>query len=203
MRAVRATRPAGARRPVHAWGIGAILGVAVLVALLVAACGGAPASGSAAGSAAASAPASGSGAATPRPTAWPGNAVLGIEALGVSDGEIRKGMRDLGRGVAEEDLALMRHAADGLAGVDVLVANADRIAIFPPMVGLADGLREVLPRIADASARLRTAIDDGDGAAISETAVELTEALSDYARLQPELAMWVEQSIDQQRMLVR
>jgi hypothetical protein len=200
MTTVRATRPAGARRPVIAWGLAGILGLAVLVA----ACGGTPATASpAAGTPSAPAPASASADATPRPTAWPGNALLGIEALGVSDGEIRKGMQDLGRGVAEEDLALMRRAADGLAGVDVLVSNADRIAVFPPMLGLADGLRDVLPRIADASVRLRTAIDEGEGSAISESAVELTEALSDYARLQPELAMWVEQSIDQQRMLVR
>jgi hypothetical protein len=203
MTVARATRPAGARRLVHAWGLAGILGVAALVA----ACGGpTPPSGSASPSGAgssASAPAAVGSAATPRPTAWPGNAVLGIEALGVSDGEIRKGIIDLSRSIEEEDLALMRRAADGLAGVEVLLPNADRIAVFPPMLGLAAGLRDVLPRIAGAATRLREAIDDRDGEAISEAAIELTDALGDYARLQPELALWVEQSIDQQRMLVR
>jgi hypothetical protein len=204
MTVARATRPAGAHRLVHAWGLAGILGVCALVA----ACGGAaPPSGSAspsgAGSSASAPAAVGSAAATPRPTAWPGNAVLGIEALGVSDGEIRKGIIDLSRGIAEEDLALMRRAADGLAGVEVLLPNADRIAVFPPMLGLAEGLRDVLPRIAGAATRLREAIDDRDGEAISESTIELTDALGDYARLQPELALWVEQSIDQQRMLVR
>jgi hypothetical protein len=207
MNLVRATRPTGARRSVNAGWLTGIAGARVLVVALVAGCGG---MGTPTGSAAASPPgASGSAvegsgpAPTPRPTSWPGNALLGIEALGVSDGEIRKGIVDLGRGIEEEDLALMRRAADGLAGVEVLLPNVDRIAVFPPMQGLAEGLREVLPRIADASTRLRSSIDERDGEAISDSTIELTDALSDYARLQPELAMWVEQSIDLQRMLLR
>ena len=207
MTPVRATRPTGARRSVNAGRLSGIAGAAGLVVALVAGCAG---MGTPTGSPAASAPGasgsapSGSGpAATPRPTPWPGNAVLGIEALGVSDGEIRKGIVDLGRGIEEEDLGLMRRAADGLAGVEVLLPSVDRIAVFPPMQGLAEGLRDVIPRIADAATRLRESIDEGDGEAISDSTIELTDALSDYARLQPEIAMWVEQSIDQQRMLVR
>jgi hypothetical protein len=121
----------------------------------------------------------------------------------VSDGEIRKGIADLSRGIEQEDLTLIRRAAAGLAGVEVLLPNADRIGVFPPMQALAGNLREVLPRIADAATTLREAIDDRDGEAISASTIELTEALGDYARLQPEIAGWVEQSIDQQRLLVR
>ena len=208
MIAVRATRPTGARRSVDAWGPTGIVAAAALFVALVAGCGGTAAptgSPSASGGApsASGAAASGDVAATPRPTAWPGNTVLAIEALGVSDGEIRKGIVDLSRGIEEEDLALMRRAADGLAGVDVLLPNVERIAVFAPMQGLAGGLRSVLPRISESAARLRQSIDDRDGEAISASTIDLTEALGDYARLQPELAMWVEQSIDQQRMLVR
>jgi hypothetical protein len=209
MTAVPERRSAGARRPGNARGLAGIVGAVALAVALAAACGGtAPPTGSGQASGAAAsgsaAPAgSGGPAATPRPTPWPGNALLGIEALGVSDGEIRKGIVDLGRGIDEEDLALMRRAADGLAGVEVLLPNAERIAVFPPMQALASGLQEVLPRIADAATRLRQAIDDRDGEVISDATIELTEALGDYARLQPELAAWVEQSIDQQRMLVR
>ena len=201
------TRPTGARRFGGRVGLRGIAGSGALAVALIAGCGGTvPITGSAAPSgvaASASTPAGSGPAATPRPTSWPGNALLGIEALGVSDGEIRKGIVDLGRGIEEEDLALMRRAADGLAGVEVLLPNVDRIAGFPPMQGLAEGLRDSLPRIADSSTRLREAIDDGDGEAISDATIELTEALGDYARLQPEIAMWVEESIDQQRMLVR
>ena len=207
MTLVRATRPAGARRSVNAAMRTGIAGAGALVVVLVAGCAGmgAPTGSPSARDAgtSGSAPAGSGPAATPRPTAWPGNAVLGIEALGVSDGEIREGINDLGRGIEEEDLGLMRRAADGLAGVEVLLPNVERIAVFPPMQGLAAGLRDVVPRIAQASARLRDSIDDGDGEAISDATIELTEALGDYARLQPEIAMWVEQSIDQQRMLVR
>jgi hypothetical protein len=145
----------------------------------------------------------GPGGATPRPTAWPGNAVLGIEALGVADGEIRKGIEDFGRGVATEDLRLMRRAADGLADVDVLLPNADRIDIFPPMQPLAADLRKVLPEISGASKDLRAAIDAGDGEAIGTSSRRLADALTAYAELQPTLAQYVLESIEQRRIFLR
>ncbi len=181
-------------------------GAAALVVLaLVAGCGGTSpgptgtplASGSPGGSGAAS------GDRGPRPTAWPGNAVLGIEALGAADVEIRKGINDFSAGVAAEDLALMRRAADGLAGVDVLLPNTDRIEIFPPMRPLAARLRDVLPEISEASRRLRAAIDAGDGPGISTASGELAEALTGYAEVQPELAGWVIESVEQRRLLLR
>ena len=94
------------------------LGLAVLCAVaLVAACGtttGSP-----------SPPASSSSTPGPVATPWLGNAVLGIEAMGVADGEIRKGMADFNTGVQTGDPRLMLEAARGLAGVDVLLRNVD------------------------------------------------------------------------------
>lgn len=144
-----------------------------------------------------------SGAATPRPTAWPGNAVLGIEALGVADNEIRQAIVDFSQGVEQEDLALMRRAAAGLAGVEVLKPNVDRIDIFPPMQPMAARYRDVLPRIADAARRLRDAIDEGNAEEITAASRDLTAALTDYAEVQPELAGWVNESIEQRRLLLR
>jgi hypothetical protein len=146
---------------------------------------------------------SGSGRPGPRTTPWPGNAVIGVEALGVSDGEIRQAINDFSLGVTNQDLPLMRRAADGLAGIDVLVANAERMEVFPPMQPLAAGLREVLPRIADAAGRLRDAIDAGDAPAIASSSRDLAGALADYAELQAELAGWVVQVPQQKRILVR
>jgi len=170
------------------------------ILVLVSACGGTasptPATASASGASSAS-----SGA-TPRPTAWPGNAVVGIEALGVADGEIRRGIADFSQGVASEDLALMRRAADGLAGVDVLLSNADRIDIFSPMQPLAAELRVVLPAISGASEDLRTAIDAGDAEAIPTASARLAVALTAYAELQPTLAGFVLEAIEQRRLLV-
>jgi hypothetical protein len=146
---------------------------------------------------------SGSGRPGPRTTPWPGNAVIGVEALGVSDGEIRQAINDFSLGVTNQDLPLMRRAADGLAGIDILVANAERMEIFPPMQPLAAGLRGVLPRIADAAGRLRDAIDAGDAPGIASSSRDLAGALSDYAELQAELAGWVVQVPEQKRILVR
>ncbi len=45
-----------------------------------------------------------------RPTPWPGNAVLGMEALGLADEQIGLAITDLNRGVTDENLSLMREA---------------------------------------------------------------------------------------------
>lgn len=187
--------PAGRR--LHRAGRAAAAVAGLLALAVLAACGGTAVPSP---SVASSSP---SLAATPRPTAWPGNAVIGIEALGVADGEIRKGINDFSRGVATEDLALMRHAADGLAGVDVLLRNADRIEIFPPMRPLAAQVREAVPAIADASRDLRAAIDAGDAEAIGTASAQLTEALTAWAELQPTLATFVNESIEQRRIFYR
>lgn len=146
---------------------------------------------------------SGDAAATPRPTGWPGNAVLGIEALGAADGPITAAINDLSRGIADEDLALMRRAADGLAGLDVLLPNLERIRIFEPMVPFADRYEAAIEAIVSAAEALRSAIDAGDAAGITSSTRELVDSLELYTGVQPELAQWVNESIEQRRLLLR
>jgi hypothetical protein len=157
-----------------------------------------PASGSPAG------PVSGSpeGSARPRATAWPGNAVLGIEALGAADSQITAAIADLGRGIAEEDLALMRRAADGLAGVDVLMPNMDKISIFPPMVPFAQKYETAITQVSAAARALRAAIDAGDASTITSATQDLLASLELYTDVQPELGRWVHESIEQRRLLL-
>ena len=187
---------------------------AVLVALAVSACGGMAATATPGGAetptpAGAGSPTAGrSGAAsgvaaTPRPTPWPGNAVLAIEALGVADNEVREAINDFNEGVATEDLGLMRKAAAGLSGIDVLLPNVERIEAFEPMRPLATQYRAAIPEIAAAAREVTEAIDARDAEAIGASSSRLARGLSLYAELQPELAGWVEQSIEQQRLLVR
>lgn len=143
------------------------------------------------------------GSPTPRPTAWPGNAVLGINALGVADGQITVAINDFNNGIANEDLALMRRAADGLAGLKVLLPNVDRIDIFEPMRPFAESYASAIRAIASAARDVRDAIDARDGAAITRSSQALVTALTLYTNVQPELAAWVEQATTQQRLLVK
>jgi hypothetical protein len=144
-----------------------------------------------------------SGAAGARPTAWPGNAVLGIEALGVADGPILAAINDFNRGIATEDLALMRRAADGLAGLDVLLPNIDKINIYDPMKSFAERYGAAIRGISAAARDVRAAIDAGDAAAITTSSQALITSLGAYTDVQPELAMWVGDSIKQRRLLLR
>jgi hypothetical protein len=158
------------------------------------------------GSAGASSPAgsaNGNVPPTPQPTAWPGNAVLGIDALGVADGQILAAIRDFNQGVATEDLALMRKAADGLAGLDVLLPNLDKINIFEPMRSFADRYGAAIRAISSAAKDVRAAIDAGNANSITTSSQALVTALTLYTAVQPDLAAWVEQSTTQQRLLTR
>lgn len=141
--------------------------------------------------------------ATPRPTAWPGNAVLGIDALGVADGQILAAINDFNKAIATEDLALMRKAADGLAGLDVLLPNIARIDIFEPMRPFADRYETAIRAISSAAKDLRAAIDAHDAAAVTSSAQALVSSFSMYSAVQPELAAWVQQSTEQRRLLLK
>ena len=160
------------------------------------------ASGPAATSASPDSSGTASGSARPRGTAWPGNAVLGIEALGAADGQITAAIADFGRGIATEDLALIRRAADGLTGLDVLLPNMDKITIFEPMRPFATQYETAIRAISGAARSLRSAIDAGDAAAITSTTQDLVDALRLYTDVQPELARWVQESIQQRRLLL-
>jgi hypothetical protein len=140
---------------------------------------------------------------TPRPTAWPGNAILGINAMGVADGQITVAINDFNKGIATEDIALMRRAADGLAGLEVVLPNVDKIDIFEPMRPFADRYASAIRAIASAARDVRDAIDARDGPAITRSSQALVAALTLYTTVQTELAAWVEQATTQQRLLVK
>ena len=189
-------------------GSGALFGAARVLVLVgvaigvgIAACG--PATPPSASPGRSPSAATADGSAGPKATPWPGNAVLGIKALGAADGSIVSAIGDLGKGIQTEDLALMRSAADGLAGIDVLLPNMDKINIYPPMQSFAARYGDAVKAISTAAKALRAAIDNHDAAAIPTTTEQLLTALQGYSSVQPELASWVEQSIDQQRLLLK
>jgi hypothetical protein len=170
----------------------------VLVAALAAACG---TNGPLVPTLSPSSPtASGGGGAVPKTTPWPGNAVLGIEALAMADSQIGTAATDLGQGVAKEDLALMRKAADWLAGVDVLLPNMEKIRLEPAMRPFADKYEAAIKAISAGGKSLRDAIDKGDAKAITTSTEDLLNGLKLYTALQGELAGWVEQLPEQKRM---
>jgi hypothetical protein len=180
---------------------------ALLAALIVVACGTTQAptpapTGSVAPSGPTGSPGA-SGAVGPRGTPWPGNAVLGIEALGAADGQILAAINDFNTAIATEDLPLMRRAADGLAGLDVLLPNLDKITIYEPMRPFADQYGAAIRAISAAATALRTAIDAGDAAGITRSGQDLVAGFQLYTGVQSELASWVEQSIEQRRLLLR
>lgn len=155
------------------------------------------------GDATPAAPASGSGSAQPaaKPTAWPGNAVIGIEAMGVSDGQIAADIGAFNRAIAAEDLGQMRRVADDLAGTDVVLPNVDRINLFEPLRPFGERYAAAIKAISAAAKSLRAAIDAQDAASITASSRALLDAFELYVAVQPELAAWVEQSLTQRRLL--
>jgi hypothetical protein len=195
----RPSTAGGRARPARA-----LIGGLVGLLLIAVACGpttGSPTPRASALPSAASTAPDGSGGALATP--WPGNAVLGIEALGAADGQIAAAVNDLNGGIQKEDLGLMRRAADGLAGLDVLLPNLDKINIYEPMQSFATRYGDAIRAISVSAKALRTAIDAKDAAGIGTSSQQLLASLEAYSSVQPELATWVEQSIAQRRLLLR
>ena len=141
---------------------------------------------------------------TPKPTAWPGNAVLGIVGLGAGDNEIAKAVADFSEAVAAEDLVRMRGAAGGLENLLTgLNKQVDRIAIYPPMAGLVDQYHAAFAAMIDGSRELRTAIDAADANGILTATQRITEGMALYGQIRGPLSAWVEQATEQQRLLVK
>ncbi len=141
---------------------------------------------------------------TPKPTAWPGNAVLGIVGLGAGDNEIARAVADFSEAVAAEDLVRMRGAAGGLENLlTSLNAQVDRIAIYPPMAGLVDQYHAAFGAMIDGSRKLRTAIDAADSNGILTATQRITEGMALYGQIRGPLSDWVEQATEQQRLLVK
>jgi hypothetical protein len=145
----------------------------------------------------------GSGTGQALHTPWIGSAVFGIEALAIADGQIGQATTDLSTAIAKEDLAGMRKAADGLAGVDVLLPNMDKLRQTPAMRPFADKYETAIKAISAGGKALRDAIDKGDAKAIATSTEDLLNGLKLYTALQGELAMWVEQMPEQKRMLTQ
>jgi len=185
----------------------AALACLVLFGVLMAACGPSGPTGSAGASSPSQvAPGSPDGSGSTggaRPTPWPGNSVLGIEALGIADGQIGAAVTDLNLGADQEDLVLIRKAADGLSGLgDALLPNMEKIRLNPAMVPFADKYEAAITSIDDAATRLRDAIDAGDAATIESATRDLFAGLAAYTALKPELADWIRQMPEQKRMLL-
>ena len=177
----------------------ALLAIAVVLVSVIAACG---TSGPLVPTLAPSSPgASGGGQALPTP--WIGSAVFGIEALAIADGQIGQATTDLSTGIAKEDLAQMRKAADGLAGVDVLLPNMAKLRQEPAMQSFADNYEAAIKAISAGGKSLRDSIDKGDAKAIATSTQELLNGLKLYTALQGDLAAWVEQVPEQKRMYTR
>lgn len=170
------------------------------IAVALAACGGGQPNGASPG-----APGSpgASGGGTPIPTNWPGQVTLAIIALGSADNEIGKASADLQRSIAEEDLSLMREAADGLTGLTVLFERVDQIDDFELTRPIANRYKVILPALIDSSTKLRDAIDAGDASGIQQANIELAEALRQYVELRPELSTLVAEALEHQRRLLR
>jgi hypothetical protein len=178
----------------------AVIACVLLVLFAAVACGPSVPTGTAGASSPVPASPGGSGAGVARPTPWPGNSILGMEALGVADGQIGAAVTDLNLGIADEDLGLMREAADGLAKLDVLLPNMEKIRLNAAMVPFADKYEAAITSIDDAATRLRDAIDAGDAPAIGTATEDLFAGLAAYTALKPELADWIRQMPEQKRM---
>jgi hypothetical protein len=181
-----------------------LLIVAVVVAAMIAGCGNPPSPGRPSGSATADASGPPASGASPQPTAWPGNAVLGIVGLGAGDTELAKAVADFSEAVAAEDLVRMRGAAGGLQNlIGGLSKEVDRIAIYPPMAGLVDQYRAAFTAMREGARQLQDAIDAGDANAIVSGTSRITDGMRLYGQIRAPLSAWVEQAVTQQRLLVK
>jgi hypothetical protein len=176
-----------------------VLAVAA-IAVLAAGCGVSTPSPPPGASVAPSVP-GGSGDGLPRPTPWLGNAVNAIEAMGLADGQIQMGMNDFNTGVQNGDPAQMLKAARGLSGVDVMLANADKVEPYPPMAEFARRYRAAIEKMSTSATALQGALETADGPGVTAASAELVESFTLYAQVQPELAGFVAQMPDQKRLL--
>lgn len=169
----------------------------VALAVLLAACG------SASSPTPTSSPGSGpDGSAVPRPSRWPGTAVLAIIKLGGIDGEIAKAGADLAKAADAGDPAAMWGAADGLIPVlEDTQLSVEHLAAWDETAELAAVLQEAYPLMLEGATQLRDAITAGDGAGVEEGSRTLAQGLTAYAPARPIIADLVPEALLQQRNL--
>jgi len=166
--------------------------VALVLAALVTACGG-TSSPTPVTSAIPASPA-------PKPTPWPGPAVLAIIKLGGADGEIAKAGRDFTAAADASDVAALWGAADGLIPViEDLISSVDPLEQWDKTAELGADLRGAYSLMLEGATLLRDSITAGDVAGVEEGSRKLAEGLVAYAPARPILADLVPQALLQQR----
>lgn len=142
------------------------------------------------------------GSTVPRPSRWPGTAVLAIIKLGGIDGEIAKAGADLAKAADESDVAAMWGAADGLIPViQDTSLSVEHLAAWDETAELAGYLQEAYPLMLEGATQLRDAITAGDSAGVQEGSRKLAQGLTEYAPARPILADLVPEALLQQRNL--
>ena len=186
---VPAGRPGrGRRRPM--W-----LMAALLLAGVVAACGGTTSSPSPVVSAGTESPG-------PKPSRWPGTAVLAVIKLAGADGEIAKAGQDFITAADANDVALMWGAADGLIPVvEDLIPSVDPLERFDKTKELAEHLRKAYPLLVEGATLLRDSITAGDVPGVEEGSRKLAEGLTAYSPARAILNNLLLEAILQQRIL--
>lgn len=171
--------------------------VMVGVVMLLAACG------SASTPTPATSPSSGpDGSADPRPSRWPGTAVLAVIKLGGIDGEIARAGADLAKAADAGDPAAMWGAADGLIPVlEDTSLSVEHLAAWDETAELAGYLQKAYPLMLEGAIQLRDSITAGDSAGVHEGSVKLAQGLTEYAPARPILATLVPEALLQKRNL--
>ncbi len=165
----------------------------LLLAGMVAACGGT----------ASPSPVSSSGAESPgpKPSRWPGTAVLAVIKLGGGDGEIAKAGIDLTTAAQAGDVAALWGAADGLIPViEDLIPAIDPLEGFDRTAELAGHLRTAFPLMLEGATLLRDSITAGDAKGVEDGSRKLAEGLAAYAPARAILADLVLEALLQQRI---
>ncbi len=176
-------------------GLSALTAGVLLLALVIVACG----------SSATASPrtsASPDGSAGPKPSRWPGTAVLAIIKLGGIDGEIAKAGRDFITAADARDVEAMWGAADGLIPVvSDLTLSVQHLAEWDKTTELAGYLETAYPLMLEGATQLRDSITAGDSAGVEEGSRKLAEGLTAYSPARAILADLVPEALLQQRVL--
>jgi len=142
------------------------------------------------------------GSAAPRPSRWPGTAVLAIIKLGGIDGEIAKAGEDFVKAVDAGDPAAMWGAADGLIPVlEDTSLSVQHLAAWDNTEELAGYLQRAYPLMLEGATQLRDSITAGDTQGVQEGSLKLAQGLTEYAPARPILADLVPEALLQQRNL--
>lgn len=138
----------------------------------------------------------------PKPSHWPGTAVLAVIKLAGADGEIAKAGQDFQTAANSDDVALMWGAADGLIPVvQDLIPSIDPLEGFDKTAELAGYLRKAYPLLIEGATLLRDSITAGDVAGVEEGSRKLADGLIAYAPARAILSDLVIEALLQQRIL--